>query len=89
MNVIPRPLLNIIGSVEIPGAPSDDAPRVTIRSRIKDALAGGHKTPRELVGILNKQGVGTDAQLVGQHFYLMTRDKITVKNELAGTWGLA
>lgn len=70
-------------------SPSDDAPkRLTIRQRIKNALAAGPIGSRELAKQLNEQGVNTTTELIGQHLYLMTRDKITKRDDEKNTWSL-
>ena len=70
-------------------SPSDDAPRLTIRQRIKNALVFGPQTSRDLATLLNKDGLNTTTELIGQHLYLMTRDKVTKRDDATGTWSLA
>jgi hypothetical protein len=70
-------------------SPVEDPPRLTIRQRILDLLKGGPKTVREVLTVLNAQGLNSTHELIGQHLYLIGRDKLAVRDDETNAWSLA
>lgn len=64
-------------------AAEEPAPRITIRSRILDALRSGPKTARQIENTLQLGGVN-----IAQHLYLIGRDKLASRDGDTDLWTL-